>query len=377
MIPLKVFKEIGTSIHLQSVIAFSAVTILSCKNPESANIQLPPPPPPPYSWPTSTLQAQGIDPDSIASALQEFQAKPYVESFVLVRNAFLVTESYSTLADKYTNAELASVTKSVGSALVGIALREGYLDSLGQKMLDFFPEYVTPILDPRKHDITIEHLLTMRSGFEYTEGDDHSVIFNQGTDWMREAINLPLRNNPGETFNYASVNVHLVSGILTKASHLSTMSFAQQFLFQPLNITALSWPKDPQNYYFLGSGMVLYPRDMARFGYLYVNGGSVDGHSIIPADWAKASVQPHDDQSRTWGAFTNVKYGYFWWTAEWNTDSVFLAVGFGGQFIIGVPRYNLVIVVTSNLNCTQTEADERHFAILDILARHVLSAVRS
>jgi len=362
---------------LHFIIAFSSCSILSCKNPESPDIQLPPPPVPPYSWRTSTYAAQRIDPDSIILALQELREKHYVESFVLVRNGFLVNETYYTLANQYTSASIASVTKSVASALVGIALREHYLDSLGQKMMDFFPGYVTPTLDPRKRDITIEHLLAMRAGFDYTEGDDHSNIFNPNTNWMREAINIPLRANPGQSFNYASVNAHLVSGILTKASHLTMMDIAQRFLLQPLGINVLSWPKDPQNYYFAGSGMVMYPRDMAWFGYLYVNGGSLNGQSIIPAEWVQASTQPHDDGSHTWGAFRNVKYGYFWWTAQWNTDSVFLAVGFGGQFIVGVPRHNLVIVVTCNLDCTQVEADERHFALLDIIARRVLTAVRN
>jgi CubicO group peptidase (beta-lactamase class C family) len=369
--------QINRHLLLYPLIALCFCPILSCKNPESPDIPPPPPPVPPYSWHTSTYAAQRIDPDSVVLALQEFRDRQYVESFVLIRNGFLVNETYYTLANQYTNASIASVTKSVASALVGIALREQYLDSLGLKMLDFFPEYITPTLDPRKHDITIEHLLTMRAGFDYTEGDDHSNIFNANTNWMREAINIPLRTNPGQAFNYASVNAHLISGILTKASHMSTRDIAQRFLLPQLGVNILSWPKDPQDFYFAGSGLVMYPRDLARFGYLYVNGGALDGQSIVPAEWVQTSTQPHDDASRTWGAFRNVKYGYFWWAAEWNTDSVFLAVGFGGQFIIGVPRSNLVIVVTCNLDCTQAEADERHFALLDIIARHVLTAVRN
>jgi len=349
--------------------------MFSCKNPQAADIQLPPPPVPPYEWDTSTLQAQGIYADSITLAIQEFQAESYVESFVLVRNGFLVKEEYYTLEGRYTDASIASVTKSVTSAFVGIALREGYLDSLGQKMITFFPEYITATLDPRKRDITIEHLLTMTAGFEYDEGGDHSGIFNQYTDWMKEAIGLQLRTNPGETFNYASVNAHLVSGILTKASHMTMSSLAEQFLLTPIDIHVLSWPRDPQGYYFAGSGMTLYARDLARFGYLYVNGGSLDGRSIIPSEWIRTSTQPHVDLSITWGAFSNVKYGYYWWTAEWGGDSVFLAVGYGGQFIVGLPRKHLVVVVTSNLDCTQAEADTRHLAILDIIARHVLTAV--
>ncbi|MEO8167692.1 MAG: serine hydrolase [bacterium] len=368
--------------QIRAILIRCSITILigstfSCKNSHPAEIELAPPPVPPFEWPTSTFQAQGINADSIGLALQELRAKPYVESFVLVRNGFLVKEEYYTLAQKYTGASVASVSKSITSSLVGIALREGYLDSIGQKLVSFFPEYVTPNLDPRTRDISIEHLLTMRSGFNYVEGDDHSNVFNQNTNWMKEGIALPLHDTPGLTFNYASINAHLVSGLLTKASHMSTMDLAERFLFGPLGITILSWPKDPQGYYFAGSGMMFYPRDMARFGYLFVNNGLLDGRTILPAAWVQSSTQPHDDQTRTWGMFRNVKYGYFWWAAQWNTDSVFLAVGYGGQFIIGVPRMNLVIVITSNADVTQAEADAHHLAILDVVARRVLSAVRN
>jgi CubicO group peptidase (beta-lactamase class C family) len=121
--------------------------------------------------------------------------------------------------------------------------------------------------------------------------------------------------------------------------------------------------------------MVFYPRDLARFGLLYVNGGSSDGQSIIPEDWVRLSTREHIALSRTWGEFTNIGYGYYWWTAVWKSIDVFLAVGFGGQFIIGVPAKNLVIVITSNQNCTNAEADQRHLDILDVVSTRVLSAV--
>jgi CubicO group peptidase (beta-lactamase class C family) len=365
-----------TSIVLRLVPALVLFFQLSCKQSGPADITVPQfVYPDPYPWATSTPRAQGLDPDTIAQALVQLQGLPYVESFVLVRNGFLVTEAYYTMAGQYTFASVASVSKSFTSALVGIALREKYLDSLGQKLVDFFPEYVTPALDPRKRDITVEHLITMRAGFDADESQDYSNILNPTTDWMKEIIGLPMKTNPGQVFNYSSLNAHLVSGILTKASHMSTMTLAQRFLLQPAVFSVISWPQDPQGYYFAGSNLVFYPRDLARFGYLYVSDGWLNGQSIIPADWVKASIQPHDDNSRTWGAFKNVKYGYMWWTAQWDTLDIFLAVGFGGQFIVGVPRYNLVIVITSNLNCTNAEADQRHLAVLDIVAKHLLNAV--
>lgn len=363
-------------VFLRSLVLFGALALFSCKESELVHVEAPAfPYPQPHVWDISTPQEQNLEPDSLALALQDLRALPYVESFVLVRNGFLVTEEYYTLERQLRFASVASVSKSFISALVGIALREKYLDSLGQRLMDFFPEYDSPALDPRKRTITIEHLLTMRSGFDASESQDYSNILNANTDWMKEIISLPMRTNPGQAFNYSSLNTHLISGILTKASRMSTMSLAQRFLLQPALFSVISWPRDPQGYYFAGSGLVFYPRDLAWFGYLYNTMGWCYGQPMIPTDWVTASIQPHDDNSRTWGAFKNVKYGYLWWTAEWNSNSVFLAVGFGGQFIIGIPRYNLVIVITSNLYCTDAEADQRYTALLDIVANRLLTAV--
>jgi CubicO group peptidase (beta-lactamase class C family) len=359
------------------VIAVLFLTASACNNgPPTDVIVAPNPYPPPYSWTTATPEEQSIDADTLSAALLELQALPYVESFVLVRNGYLVAEQYALLERKFTHASVASVSKSFTSALVGIALRERFLDSLGQRVFDFFPEYATPGMDPRKRNITIEHLLTMRSGLNDLESNDHSAMLNNTTNWIGQILALPLNADPGSQFNYLSINTHLISGVLTRASGMSTMSIAQQHLLQPLGITVLVWPHDPQGYYFGGSGLSFYPRDLALLGYLYACQGWFNGQQIVPAEWVRISTQPHDDRVRTWGALTNVRYGYHWWTAQWQADSLFLAVGFGGQFVVVVPRLKLVAVVTSNLYCTDAEADVRHFAILDILSRHVLSAAK-
>ena len=166
----------------------------------------------------------------IGQAEQQFRAASYVESFVLVRNGFLIQGLYYTAAGIFTNDDIASVTKSIMSSLVGIALQQGYLDRLGQKLMDFFPEYSTPTLDSTKYLITIEDLLTMRPGFDYDESQDHSDLFNTGTNWMKEGIDLPMKGVPGDTFNYVSIDAHLVSGILTKTSHMSTKDLATTYL---------------------------------------------------------------------------------------------------------------------------------------------------
>ncbi len=373
--PLRAVTGLSSPALFVLLLGGTLAVLPSCSHDTPANIVAPPSPyPPPYAWATATPEQQSIDPDTLSAAMQELQALPYVESFVLVRNGYLVAENYALLEWKFTHASVASVSKSFTSALVGLALREGFLDSLGQRVFDSFPEYATPGMDPRKSTITIENLLTMRSGLNDVETNDHSGMLNNQTNWIQQILSLPLNADPGAQFNYSSLNTHLLSGILTRASGMSTKDFAQRYLLQPLSITVLDWPHDPQGYYFGGSGLSFYPRDLALLGYVYASGGWFNGQPVIPEDWVRRSTQPHDDRVRTWGAFTNVRYGYHWWSAEWQTDSVFMAVGFGGQFVIVDPRLKLVIVVTSNLYCTNAEADVRHFAILDVLSRRVLAA---
>jgi len=330
----------------------------------------------PYEWPVSTPQAQGLDSTLIGGAVAQVRGGvfPYVRGFLVVRNGYLVAEHYNSVYGKYSDGDVASVTKSITSALVGIALRERILDSLGQRMLSFFPDFVTPALDPLKQTITIEHLLTMRSGFDFDESQDYSGIYNNNTNWLRVTIELPLRDTPGAVFNYTTPNSHLISGILARASGLNTREFATRDLFVPLGITAGIWVQDPQGYYLGGSGMSFYPRDLARFGYLYIMHGRPDSVQILPADWVQISTQPHDNISRTWGEFTDVKYGYHWWTGIHNTDSLFMAVGFGGQFVVVVPARNIVIVVTSDKNCTLAESGARQDALIHLMATQVLAA---
>ncbi len=331
---------------------------------------------PPYAWTTSTPQAQKVDPDSLDLASQDFKTTGYVESFLVVRNGFLIKESYYTSAGPLLNADIASITKSFTSTLVGIALDRGYLDSLGQTMMSFFPEYDVPSLDSIKRNITLRDLLTMRSGIQYDETQDYSDIFNPSTNWMQQSINLPMASAPGQTFNYASVNAQLVTGILARSTKLSAMSLANTYLFDPLNIHVLEWPQDPQGYSFGAGRMVFYPRDLARFGWLYVSAGALDGKRILSSSWVAQSTQMQVSLLRSWGDFRNVGYGYFWWTAQWQAQNVFLAIGFGGQIILGVPSSNLLVVITSNQNCTNAEADQRHLDILDVVSKRVLSAAR-
>ncbi|MFQ6116616.1 MAG: serine hydrolase domain-containing protein, partial [bacterium] len=328
-----------------------------------------------YNWEVSTPEEQGLDSQILADAFEEAGQRPFVRSILIVKNGYLVAEQYYRGFDRDDAHNVKSVSKSFLSALVGIALREQYLDSLGQKMLDFFPEYVTPDLDPRKYNITIRHLLMMRAGIDH-ERNNYSQIYSSD-NWIKTTIELPLLFDPGEQFYYNTFQTHLLSAILTKATGMSTLDFANRYLLEPSHISVKDWEQGPQGYYFGGNNMFFTPRDMARFGYLYLKGGVLDGEQIVPADWVVASVTDYTgNQDWTWGELRNINYGYLWWLGEMNDYSMQLAIGYGGQFIILIPALNMIIVTTCNSNTDWDTADAQEQSVLELAANHILPAIK-
>jgi len=210
------------------------------------------------------------------------------------------------------------------SALTGIAFRENFLDSLDRKMLDFYPEYITPNMDSTKYEITIEHLLMMKAGFDHEE-NNYLLIYNSD-NWIRSTIELPLLYTPGEQFRYNSFQCHLVSGIITKVTGMSTRDFANQYLMEPVGITIHDWAQDPQGIYFGGNEMFFTARDMARFGLLYLKNGAWENEQIVPAEWVETSTADHTGFSDlTWGDLHDWNYGYWWWLGKINDYESYLA----------------------------------------------------
>jgi CubicO group peptidase (beta-lactamase class C family) len=258
---------------------------------------------------------------------------------------------------------------------VGIALRENYLESLDQKMMDFFPEYVTSSMDPRKFDITLRHLLMMRAGFDWDDTEQQWNIYASSPDWVQYALALPLRDNPGEKFHYSTVQTNLLSAILTRASGMSTLELADRFLYQPLQISIGYWHQDPQGNYTGGHAMWYTPRDMARFGYLFLNKGLMDGKQIIPAKWVEESVQNYGYTHLTWWPYlANSGYGYQWWTNTIDGFEVFYASGKGGQRILMVSDLNLIIVTTTDAASWVTNVDQNQ-AVMELIDQ-ILDSVR-
>jgi CubicO group peptidase (beta-lactamase class C family) len=301
----------------------------------------------------------------LAQIFQEIEDRDLdIHGLLIVRDGYILAERYYPPFEQDTAHELFSATKSVISALVGIAIDKGYLKDLDQSVLSFFPRRSIANPDPRKDRITLEHLLTMTSGLDWAESDAIYEEMYRSLDWVQFVLDRPMADEPGTRFNYNSGNSHLLSAILQAASGMSTMDLAQTHLFGPLGISRFTWETEPSGIPIGGWGLSLTPRDMAKIGVLYLDNGVWDGQQILPADWVRASTHGHvqiDEPLEPW----ELQLGYGWWLHEFGA---YAAHGRGGQFIFVTPDLDLVVVFTGGL-------DDSTFTEPELLLRDVILPV--
>jgi CubicO group peptidase (beta-lactamase class C family) len=294
-------------------------------------------------WPRSTPEQQQMDSAPIQAAQAYLESRfPTCYSLLVPRHGYLVSEKYFSPSAAQAN-NIKSISKSILSALTGIAIREQFICSVDQPIAEFFPEYFTPLLDPRKWQITLRHLLTMSAGFEWGENGPLTQAWFMSGDWHRFTIESKLVTAPGEVFNYNTALAHLLSGVLTRATGMSTLDYARTRLFEPVGMTCPRWDRDPRGYYFGGSEVYITPRDLARFGHLFLRGGRWEGRPVVPADWVEESTATQIATGRQ----PVRDYGYMWWTTTLAGRPVFYASGYGGQYIFVVPDLDLVVVNTA------------------------------
>ena len=268
---------------------------------------------------------------------------PRLHSLLISHRGELVFEEYYNGADPRRPANMKSASKSVISALIGIAIDEGHIKSVEDPITKYFPEYILNQTDPDKQLITIENLLTMQSGLETTSNRNYGK-WVLSENWVEFVLNQPLVAKPGTRMLYSTGSTHLLSAILTRASGINTKEFAQKHLASQLGYSMSYWSRDPQGIYFGGNDMEMTPRQMLAFGELYLNKGVHEGRQIIPTNWVKESYRPHVLSPRGQGRY----YGYGWWLRDLAGMLVPVAWGYGGQLIFVVEPMDLVVVATSD-----------------------------
>jgi CubicO group peptidase (beta-lactamase class C family) len=288
------------------------------------------------TWRVSTPEEQGVDSRALLEALRNDRTSPNdFHSLLIIRNGYLIVEAYWAPYHRDTTHNIKSASKSVISALTGIALREGYLRNLRQTVGEFFPEYAGQL---GKQEITLQNLLTMTAGIDWMEDSGPSPF--DLDNWKK----LPMSDAPGKTFVYNTMLTHMMSAIITKSSGLSTKDFADKYLFRPLGIKNYQWTRSADGYYHGGSDVFLTPLDMAKFGYLYLNDGSWNGKQVIPQTWVKESTTKRISAPSDLSWAPDLGYGYWWWLP----GRGFMAWGAGGQYIMVRPDLKTVIVITAH-----------------------------
>lgn len=358
--------------------------VAACTFPLSPPVSGPPtpttqptPPPtrvPPAYWPTqgwrtSPPEQQGMDSGKLVEMLAEIQKQDYpIHGVVIVRNGYLVLEAYIHPFQDGDLHPLYSATKSVTSALIGNAILQGYLASLDQKMLDFFQNRSFANLDAQKKAITLEHLLTMSSGLDWPTHGLGEDLFNQwyqSQDRIQFLLDRPMAHAPGTNFTYNSAGSYLLSAILWMTTGSQAQYFAQKNLFTPMGITDFAWSADQAGVNFGGSGLELTLRDLAKFGYLYLQDGVWDGKPLLPAGWVADSTHGHIAT-----AYHDALYGYHWWV---NPTGGYQARGYGGQRLFVFPEEELVVVFVGGFN----DGNEMENVPTRLLESYILPAIQT
>jgi CubicO group peptidase (beta-lactamase class C family) len=211
-------------------------------------------------------------------------------SLLVVKNDHLIAESYFNGGAVHQKTLVQSASKSYISALVGIALEEGCLSSLDQKLVDFFPEMADQITDSRKNAITIREMLQMRSGYPDEETHQEYLDALYWGEYPELIVEFPLVSDPGARFNYSNLTYSWLAIILYRTCGTDLKNYAQENLFQPLDTEVGKWLQDRDGHYIGSGGIHVTARDAARFGWLYLNDGEYQGEQIVPADWVRASL---------------------------------------------------------------------------------------
>ena len=331
-------------------------------------------------WPASTPEAEGIDPAVVDSLHADISAGRYglIDHFLLIRHGRVVADhhyeqDYETIAAAYdtTNHQynydhpdwhpyyrdtdlhtLQSVTKSVTSAALGIAVDEGHIAGVDMPAMKMFEGYDQDFSDPRRAEMKLEDLLTMRSGIDWNEMisyDDstNSCIQMEASDtWIQFVLDQPMREEPGTVFDYNSGASVLLGKLVRVATGQRIDAWAKEKLFEPIGIDEFYWKVTPDDEIDTEGGLYLSAHDLARVGYLFLRKGEWSGRQILSEEWIDASTSPIVSDTRPDNGRVDSGYGYQWWVPdqEDGETKIFAGNGYGGQFVLVAPEYDIVAI---------------------------------
>jgi CubicO group peptidase (beta-lactamase class C family) len=318
---------------------------------------------PTREWRTASPASLGVDPEKLTSLEQMINSQyRNINGIVIVRKGYIAFEKYYNGCTPADTHSVASVTKSFTSALIGVAIDAGYIQDVHQKVLSFFPEYTPDACDFLKRSITLRQLLTMTAPFAWKTADKRNSEpldrLRRQRDWVAYILNLLGLNGQPGGFQYCTAGAHLLSAIITRTTGMCAREFANERLFRPTGIRQIpdhpmksfqledvfgknvtGWIKDPGGNTVGGWGLTITPRDMARFGFLYLNRGVWEDKQVISESWVEESTAPNSNN-----------YGYLWWLRNEGGVLIYSALGSGGNVICCIPEKDLVVAIASKID---------------------------
>jgi len=308
------------------------------------------------AWPydhfeTSTPEEQGMSSEKINELFAIIQQRDLdIHHLMIIRNGYVITncDFYPYTSDNLHI--LNSVTKGFTSAGIGKAINEGYIKSVDEKVIDYYKEFSLANPSDYKSMLSIEDLLTMTAGFQWSEDGNYGADYDSYTQMMRSGnpidyiINQPVTTEPGSQFYYNTGASYLLSSIITQATGLTASEYVYDKILEPIGIENYFWNVDDQGITSGGSALMLTPEDLAKFGYLYLNNGIWDGETILSPEWIEESTLIKQETPQ--GLAGRNGYAYQWWMNDFEGYS---ARGYKGQYLFVIPEENMVIVFNSFL----------------------------
>jgi CubicO group peptidase (beta-lactamase class C family) len=303
-------------------------------------------------WEVSTPEAEGFDRATLEAIYHDASRLNSIYGLLVVKNGRLVAEAYFNEGTIDQLSSTMSVTKSVVSAAVGIAVERGEIASVNQRMVEFFPDVADDLTDPRKAEITVRQLLQMRAGYpwELAVPGYFDRMFDGVHDWLPLMEEFELVAAPGTDFSYSNYTSSILSMIVARAAATDLRTYTQEHLFDPLGVEQGDWWTDANGYAMGNMGCHLTARGMARFGQLYLDEGMHDGVQVLPAEWVRDSFATYSTDVATHHIGPNwnkIGYGYQWWWLRSGSHLFNAATGHGGQLIAVVPDLDMVVVLTA------------------------------
>lgn len=292
---------------------------------------------------SSFAQESEIDSLSLTQIFSNAEEISSLRSILIQQHGKLLGEDYFKGRSPNRPFNIKSASKSIIGLLVGIAIEEGFIPSIEEPIVTYFPEYFELHPNPKKEQITVRNLLSMQAGLASTSSRNYGA-WVLSKNWVKYALDQDFKEEIDGKMVYSTGTSHLLSVIVAKASGMSTKAFAEQYLFDPMNINVGGWDRDPQGYYMGGNNLALTPSGMLKIGQMLLDEGTYNGKQIISVRWILDSFKTY-----TYSNYNPYGYGYQWWNKQTGKYTTLFAWGHGGQYIMMIPELDAVVVITSSV----------------------------